>query len=188
MKSKNLKTVAKINEVSITMMIKNGEKYVPIKPICEILGINESSQRQKINNDEILKSVAVLSTVTGRDGKEYKMTTIPYMYVFGWLFTINPKNVKEEAKESVSKYRIECYKALYDHFTSQSKFLQEKQTAMEKQQEKLDDIRKNFNDAKNALADGRKKLKDITHYSFEEWQADDMQGDLFKDADFEKEN
>lgn len=38
-------------------------------------------------------------------------------YVYGWLFTINPKNVAPGAREAVTRYRRECYEALYKHFT-----------------------------------------------------------------------
>jgi hypothetical protein len=30
------------------------------------------------------------------DGKKREMVTIPYRFVFGWLFTINSKNVVSE--------------------------------------------------------------------------------------------
>lgn len=46
------------------------------------------------------------------------MFCLPLKYVYGWLFTINPKNVGPEAKESVARYRRECYDVLYRHFTT----------------------------------------------------------------------
>src|SRR5690554_1709432 len=106
------KTVAKINQVEIQMVSNTKEKLVPIKPICEALRIDEDAQRRKLKDDNYLNSVAVLSTATGSDGKQYEMVCLPLEFIFGWLFTINPKNVKEEAREAVSKYRIECYRAL----------------------------------------------------------------------------
>lgn len=33
------------------------------------------------------------------DGKQREMLCLPIRYVFGWLFTINPANVNEEARE-----------------------------------------------------------------------------------------
>lgn len=49
------------------------------------------------------------------------MFCLPLEYVYGWIFTINPKNVSEGAKESVRKYRRECYDVLYCHFTGSLK-------------------------------------------------------------------
>jgi hypothetical protein len=97
------KSIAKVNEVTIQVVSENGLKLVPIKPICEALGIDEDAQRRKLKEDELLNSVTTLSTATGSDGKQYEMVCIPLKYVFGWLFTINPKNVKEEARESVAR-------------------------------------------------------------------------------------
>ena len=119
-------TVAKVNNVDI-LLIENGEKRVAIKPICEALGIDHSAQISKIKNDPILGSTMGLSTTVGADNKSREMQTIPFMFVFGWLFTIDPRNVKPEAADAVIKYKLECYKALYDHFTQANRFLEEKE-------------------------------------------------------------
>lgn len=106
--------INKINGVDIVTVERDGEIFVPIKPICDAIGIDAKAQRDKIQNDEILFSVGVLSTSTGADGKQYEMYCLPLRYVFGWLFTINAKNVAPEARETVSRYRRECYDGLYD--------------------------------------------------------------------------
>ena len=109
--------ISKINGVDIVTVDRDGEIFVPIKPICEAIGIDVESQRDKINSDEILSSVAVFCTATGADGKSYEMQCLPLRYVYGWLFTINPRKVAPEAREVVTRYRRECYDVLYEHFT-----------------------------------------------------------------------
>ena len=105
----NTKTLARVNNVSIVLTSdENNRKLIPIRPICDALGIDEDVQNRKLKEDDFLSSVATLSVATGADGKQYEMVCLPYEFIFGWLFTINPKNVKEEAREVVSKYRIEC--------------------------------------------------------------------------------
>ncbi len=44
----------------MAIVVIQKEKLVPIKPICEALGINDKSQRDKINEDDILSSRARL--------------------------------------------------------------------------------------------------------------------------------
>ena len=110
--------IAKINGSEILAVEQDGEYFVPIKPICQALGIADRPQREKIQQDEILSSVGMLSTSTGADGKTYEMFVLPLKYVYGWLFTINPKNVSPDAKEAVTRYRRECYEVLYNHFTT----------------------------------------------------------------------
>ncbi len=59
--------IAKINKVPI--VIFDREKLVPIKPICDALGVNFPSQYSKIKEDDILNSTVVLSTTVGGDKK-----------------------------------------------------------------------------------------------------------------------
>ncbi len=172
--TKKQKIVAKINNVSI-MLIDGADKLVPIKPICEALGIDAKNQRTKIQNDEILGSVGVLSTSTGRDNKKYEMFCLPYMYALGWLFTINPKNVKVEAKETILKYKIECYTALFNHFSDQSEFLVQKQKILEKQMEEVERIRNDYTKTKNQFNEARKALNEVKEMTFKEWQLNKRQ-------------
>jgi hypothetical protein len=168
------KTVARIKDVSI-MLIDDAEKLVPIKPICQALEVNYSSQLEKIKSDEILGSTVPLRGIVAADGKEREMACIPFKLVFGWLFTINPKNVKSEAKEQIIKYRLECYNALFNYFTDQGEFLEQKQKALEKQLEEVERIRNDYSDQKKLLNDARKTLNDIKELTFEEWQMNKRQ-------------
>lgn len=162
------KTVAKINDVSI-MLIDGAEKLVPIKPICEALGVDPKNQRNKIQNDEILSSTGVLSTSVGADGKDREMFCLPYMYALGWLFTINPKNVKPEARETILKYKMECYTALFNHFSDHSQFLEQKQVALENQLEAVERVNTDFSKTKQELTDARKSLNKVKEMTFDEW-------------------
>jgi len=108
--------IAKVNGHEIVMVESDHERLIPIKPICEALGIASQKQIEKIKEDDILSSVATLGVSTGADGKQYEMFCLPLQYIFGWLFTINPKNVNESSREAVIKYRRECYDILYKHF------------------------------------------------------------------------
>ncbi|MBR8536742.1 hypothetical protein KDU71_14290 [Carboxylicivirga sediminis] len=168
------KTVARIKDVSI-MLIDDAEKLVPIKPICQALEVNYSSQLEKIKSDEILGSTVPLRGIVAADGKEREMACIPFKLVFGWLFTINPKNVKAEAKEQIIKYRLECYNALFNYFTDQGEFLEQKQKALEKQLEEVERLRVDYSDQKKLLNEARKTLNDIKEMTFEEWQMDKRQ-------------
>jgi hypothetical protein len=168
------KTVAIVNKISI-LMIEDGEKLIPIRPICQALGIDEKGQRTKIKEDEILGSTGVLSTSVGMDGKEREMFCIPFKYVFGWLFTINPKNVKPEAKEAVTKYRMQCYDVLFKHFTDQSEFLEQKQVAINEQIQEVERIRHDFKNTKQKLDEARKLLYVVKDLTFEGWKENNRQ-------------
>lgn len=64
--------------------------YIPIRPLCEFLGIDWSAQRKRITGDPVLSgavsSVAVSATEAG--GRR-EMLCLPLDYLNGWvrLFT-----------------------------------------------------------------------------------------------------
>lgn len=163
-------TVAKINNVQITM-IENGEKLVPIKPICEALGISHQAQMEKLQADEILSSTVRLSLTVGMDKKEREMVCLPLKFVFGWLFTINPKNVKPEAQESVARFRMECYNALFEHFVLQSQYLEERQSEIEKLMDEEARVRSDFRETRKRLDQAREAVREIRSLTFDIWKA-----------------
>jgi hypothetical protein len=177
-------TVAKINNVEI-IVIENGEKKVAIKPICEALGISHKPQIERLNSDPILSSVVTLSMTTGADGKQYEMVTIPFKYVFGWLFRIDSRNVKEEAKEAVLKYQIECYDALYNHFSSYADFVEQKQAVIEDKLKRYEEAKANFNSANRLMKEVEAELKQARQLTFSDYDATRRQLALFKPEQME---
>lgn len=168
-------TLAKINNVTIQMVSSNNEKLIPIKPICEALGIQYPTQFNKLKEDDFLNSVIALRATTGSDGKQYEMVCLPIEFVFGWLFTINPKNVNPDARDAVSKYRIECYRALFRHFTSQSEFLEAKQSIINTKIELYEQIRTDFKAAEKRLKEAKSELFKAKDYTFEQWEFNNRQ-------------
>jgi hypothetical protein len=176
------KTIAVINDSRI-LVIENGQKLVPIKPICQALGVDFAGQKEKIEKDEILRSVVGLSPTTGADGKTYEMVCIPFKFVFGWLFTINPANVKEEAREAVIQYKLACYEALYQSFTDSQEFLEAKQVLIEKKLNELEEITNNFKSAKNQMYEKKKELNFVRELTLEMWIANNRQLTIFQEAE-----
>jgi len=91
---------------------------VPVRPVCDVLGINWDGQRQRIARDKVLRSTAVEITAVARDGKRRKMSALPLEYLHGWLFGIGESQVKEEYREKITLYRRECFQALSKAFQS----------------------------------------------------------------------
>ena len=142
--------------------------------------------KKKLNEDPILSSVTVGSAqATGADGKQYEMVTIPFMYVFGWLFRIDSRNVKEEAKEAVLKYQVECYKALYNHFTAYADFVEQKQTVVEERLKAYEEAKANFNKASSIMKEIEKELKQARQLTFSDYDATRRQLMLFNPDEME---
>ena len=94
---------------------KDGEIWVPINRLCENLGIDRKRQQEKLRND-VRFSWGHMS-LTGPDGKKYKMGCIPVDQISGWLFTINSNKVRPELQEKFLTYQKECVHVLHEYFT-----------------------------------------------------------------------
>lgn len=92
----------------------DGTVYVPVRPICERLGIDWSGQRQRIMRDAVLSKyfVGVTPTKSGRGNPNMK--ALPLEYLNGWLFGINASRVNEDVRGQVIRYQEDCYKVLYE--------------------------------------------------------------------------
>lgn len=154
MEKQNRVSIGKINGSEIfAIPDESGEFFVPIKPICEAIGIDPEGQRKKISEDEDLNSTTELRSVVATDGKVREMLCLPLLYVYGWIFTINPKNVAPEAKETVRKYRMECYFALYNHFFGRSGRLREIDAAEREAVARLELLNKKLSEAEQSVKD-----------------------------------
>ena len=147
--------ITRINDVAIAATSnEQGEVLIPIRPICDALGVNSNGQIEKIKSDPILGATDKLSLSVGPDGRQREMVCLPLQYVFGWLFTINPANVSEEARPAVKRYRLDCYDALYNHFT------RARQRQLDENREEirlLDEISR----AKDTLSESKASLRNL---------------------------
>jgi hypothetical protein len=107
-----------VNQVEINFLNAEDGKtiLIPIKPVCDALGIDAKSQRDSIQNHPILGSTGVLSTSVAGDGKTRNMLCLPLKYALGWLFSIDARKVKPDAYEAVITYQERVYEAIYDRF------------------------------------------------------------------------
>ena len=112
--------VAIVNGVEILASAVS-EELVPVRPVCEALGIAFQSQNAKLKEHPVYSSAVTLSVTTGADGKQYEMVCLPIEFFPGWLFSINPANVKEEAREPLVRFQLECNRALFSYFFGSQK-------------------------------------------------------------------
>ena len=91
------------------------ELYVPLRQLCDYLGVSYTGQRERINRDAVLsKKLETIQIATG--GGPQDMQCLQLDYLNGWLFGINAGRVKETIRERVIRYQEECYLVLRDAF------------------------------------------------------------------------
>jgi hypothetical protein len=98
------------------------EIFVPIRPICDYLGVDWSAQYRRTKRDAILgesvQGVAITTTPSadGRGGGLQEMMCLPLKYLPGWLFGITASRVKPELQGKILRYQRESYDVLWEAF------------------------------------------------------------------------
>ena len=101
--------------MSLSALRVNGAPYVAIRPICDALGLNWSSQRKRILRDPELKTRVVMMTTPSAGGAQ-KTLLLPLDCLNGWLFGVDVARVRAELRERMNWYRRECFDVLARHF------------------------------------------------------------------------
>lgn len=108
-------TITFNNQALITFE-QNGKHYTAMKPICENIGLSWEAQLARIKRDDILNSTMIVMIIVAEDGKKREMVCLPIEYLNGWLFGIDVSRCKPEIRETLIKYKKECYQALHDYW------------------------------------------------------------------------
>lgn len=111
--------IARVNNVDI-VSTNDEQKLVPIKPICEALGIAWEPQIKKVQEHYLLSSTAMLSTIVADNEKECEMLCIPLMYVVGWIFSDDIRLA------AVPDRVMELHNALWKYLDKEKNVLAEK--------------------------------------------------------------
>lgn len=91
--------------------------WVPLRPLCDHLGLNWSGARQRVNRDRALSTeqgVCIIHT----PGGDQRMLCLPLGLISGWLFGVTVSKVRPELQEKILRYQRECYDILWNAFKS----------------------------------------------------------------------
>ncbi|MBA4783652.1 MAG: hypothetical protein H2045_10600 [Rhizobiales bacterium] len=105
----------KLNGQELEWLWRDGEAFIPIRPICEILGLSYPAQYRKLTGAESDARVAFKAT-TGADKKQYEMLCIAYPDFMMWLGNISPSRVKPEARAAMNTTRRGSKLLLANHY------------------------------------------------------------------------
>lgn len=154
--------ITKINGVDIVTVERDGEIFVPVKPICEAITVNYTSQLEKLQSDVTFSTSTVpLRGIVAADGKEREMVCLPLWLVYLWLGTINPKNVDENVRPKVMMYRLECARVLYQHFAGAAKRQQQQNEAEKSLLERKATALEAISGHKKAISEEQSEIKRV---------------------------
>jgi DNA-directed RNA polymerase beta' subunit len=114
------KAVEFYDDEIVAVRVDDGTVLVPIRPICDLLGLNWSGQRQRIMRDAVLSKktqpCVVVTHTQGQPDQRREMLTLPLDYISGFLFGINANRAKESVRAKLIQYQEECYQVLDEAF------------------------------------------------------------------------
>jgi hypothetical protein len=110
------KTVLFYDDEITAIRLSDGRIFVPIRPICESLGLAWNAQYERMGRDPVLSTEVqgIRVTRTPEKGGSQEMTCLPLDFLNGWLFGVNANRVKPEIRERLIAYQRECYRVLYE--------------------------------------------------------------------------
>jgi hypothetical protein len=107
---KESKEFLKFNGTNINILSVDGQYYVAIKPICEVLGVHYRTQYDKIIKHRIYGQLCSSKSIVAKDNRVREMLCLPERYIYGWLLGIDSDS------EELFKYQLECHDVLYNYF------------------------------------------------------------------------
>ena len=93
-----------------------GQPYVPVRHICDNLGVSWEPQYLKLTKASERWGVTIMVT-EGIAGGKRQMLCLPLHKVPAWLMSITAHKVKPEIKPKLLAYQAECDKALWRYWT-----------------------------------------------------------------------
>lgn len=100
----------------VAVRLLNSSIFIPVKPICDLLGVDWGGQYRRIQRDPVLSAEIQRIDVTSTRRGTQPMVCLPLDYISGFLFGLNADRVKPELRERVLRYQRECYKVLAEAF------------------------------------------------------------------------
>lgn len=110
--------------------------YVPVRPICERLGVSRQGQSQRLTRPDRPWGSKHIMLPSG--GGEQETLCIPVNRVAAWLMLINPAKVHPEHRDALIRYQSEAADVLDRHFRLRA---QEQESELARAEERMAALR-----------------------------------------------
>jgi hypothetical protein len=105
------------HEDTIFIVDHEGQPFVPVRPICENMGIDWKTQYRKIMAKPERFSVGLVPTQMPGDDQQREVVCIHLKKLPAWLYSISPDSVAPHLKEKIEIYQNECDEVLWNYWT-----------------------------------------------------------------------
>lgn len=101
----------------VAMRDHQGTIWVPLRRLCEAIGVAFNTQQRKIQDDPVMGESLISMPVVLADGRTFEMECLALKYVRAWLFGINANRVKADIRERLLAYQREVIEVIDRAFT-----------------------------------------------------------------------
>lgn len=108
--NKQVSKFLEFNGKNLVFLAVNGEYWVALKPICEVLGVDYIRAFRNTKEDRIFGQLLSEQTMVAADGKSRKMASLPEKWIYGWIMQL------QSTSEELQDYKKLCYEVLADYF------------------------------------------------------------------------
>ena len=102
----------------ITILTKDEEILVPLKQLCNNLGVSWKGQRRRIKEDPVLKEILFETKVKSKNGKYYNAIVLPLGYLQRFLYTFTLARFVLSEQKSKIKIIVLYQEELLDHINN----------------------------------------------------------------------
>lgn len=89
---------------------------VVMKPIVEALGLTWRTQHERITNHPVLSKGIRLTLIPSAGGMQ-ESTSLQLEQFHGWLLTLDPRRVADDAKrDTIIAYQEQAFRVIFEHF------------------------------------------------------------------------
>ena len=92
--------------------------YVPLRPLCDHLGLDWSGQAKRIKRDPLLATATRFVSITTTEGYPRSVLCLPLKLLPGFLFGVQAARVRPELRDKILRYQEDCYEVLWNAFKS----------------------------------------------------------------------
>lgn len=101
------------------VQLATGDIYVPIRQMCDLLGVSYQGQIDRIRRDPVLSKYELMVPVEGMQGGSQTTNCIALKYIPGWLFGINASRVKPKVQAKLVLYQEQVYDVIWEAFRAE---------------------------------------------------------------------
>ncbi len=115
--SQNKITTVDFHGQAIIAATIDGKPFVPMKPICDNIGIDWKGQLERIKRHPVMNTCIRMTRIQmPGDDQNREVVCLPLGMLNGWLFGVDVNRVKPALRDKLMDYQRECFDVLFQHF------------------------------------------------------------------------